>query len=257
MILKCKNVKIAMMNSSKLLVAIDYNSWHLYGIKNYIPIDISEDINKHILLSGMSGSGKSFCLKIIIAKLLKCDMETRVYFADYKQDKAFKCFRMCHNYYPYLDTVEAIRKVYEILHDRQKGIEDSLNSVLLVVDEYMAFVTSLPKKQADEIMKMMSEILMLGRSLNVSAIVTGQRPDAEAFPKGSRINFGVVIILGSSIKSIYDMVIPKELSDSIEELFDVGEGVMLIQQKELYTIKIPMTKDMERLEQICIEALNK
>ena len=114
------------------------------------------------------------------------------------------------------------------------------------------------KKKADEIMRKVSEILMLGRSLAVRLVISCQRPDASAFPSGSRLNYGVIIIVGAPIRSIYEMLIPKEYIDRIGgREFGVGEGVVLLQGSQLEFIKIPLVRDLEKMQQICIEALTK
>lgn len=71
------------------------------------------------------------------------------------------------------------------------------------------------KKKAELVMHKVSEILMLGRSLAVRLVIACQRPDASAFPTGSRLNFGVIIIVGATLESIYSMLMPKELIDTI------------------------------------------
>lgn len=49
-------------------------------------------------------------------------------------------------------------------------------------------------------MNKISTLLMLGRSLRIRVIATCQRPDASVFKNGSRLNFGIIIVLGASIK---------------------------------------------------------
>ena len=61
---------------------------------------------------------------------------------------------------------------------------------------------SISKKTAEEAMRKVSEILMLGRSLSIRLLISCQRPDASAFPSGSRLNYGIIIIVGASIRSI-------------------------------------------------------
>lgn len=54
------------------------------------------------------------------------------------------------------------------------------------------------------------------------------------------------------------MLIPKEYIDVIgERKFGVGEGVVLLQGSQLRFIKIPMVRDMDRMKQVCIDALTK
>ena len=75
---------------------------------------------------------------------------------------------------------------------------------------------------------------------------------------GGRRTDGVILIVGAPIKSIYEMLIPKEYIDEIgDRNFKRGEGVALLQGSELRFIKIPMVRDMEKMQQICIDALTR
>lgn len=251
-----------MMMKCELVLGYDFDK--VYGYEQKCPVitDISTKTNSHTLLCGMSGSGKSFATNILFAKsVLANDMQGKVYFADFKQDDQFAYLRECPRYYPYNHSIEALETVYEILHKRQSGEDKARYPITFIWDEYMANMLSIQnteKKKADEIMRKVSEILMLGRSLAVRLVVSCQRPDASAFPSGSRLNYGVIIILGAPIASIYEMLIPKEYIDTIgERKFRVGEGVVLLQGSQLRFIKIPMVRDVDRMRQVCVDALTK
>lgn len=251
-----------MTMSCDLMLGYDFDRWHGFGVKEPIIADISTKTNSHTLLCGMSGSGKSYAANILFAKnVLANHMQGKVYFADFKQDDEFAYLRGCSRYYPYDSTIEALEAVYKILHERQSGEDKSRYQVTLIWDEYMANILAIQnteKKKADEIMRKVSEILMLGRSLAVRLVISCQRPDASAFPSGSRLNYGIIIIVGAPIRSIYEMLIPKEYIDEIgERQFGVGEGVVLLQGSQLHFIKIPKVRDMDRMKQICIDALTK
>ena len=141
-----------------------------------------------------------------------------VFFSDFKQDDSFTFLRNCPRYYSYDKTIEALETVYDTLHKRQSGEDTSRSPVTLVWDEYMANILAIQgteKKKAEDIMRKVSEILMLGRSLGVRLVISCQRPDAAAFPSGSRLNYGVILIVGAPIRSIYEMLIPKEYIDEI------------------------------------------
>ena len=249
-----------MMNFD-LVLGYDFDKWCGYGVKQSIVTDISPRTNSHAILCGMSGSGKSFATNIMLAKIYSANKEGVVYFADFKQDDQFAYLRNCPRYYPYDRSIEALETVYRILHGRQSGEDKSRNPVTLVWDEYMANILALQsveKKKAEEVMRKVSEILMLGRSLAIRLIISCQRPDASAFPSGSRLNYGIIIVVGAPIRSIYEMLIPKEYIDEIgDRRFEVGEGIVLLQGSQLGFIKIPMVRDTDRMKQICIDALTK
>lgn len=248
-----------MTRNSDLMLGYDYDKWYGYGVKEPVITDISTKTNSHIILCGMSGSGKSYAENILIARI--ANTEGRVYFSDFKQDDSFTFLRNCPRYYPYDKTIEALKIVYDTLHKRQSGEDLSRSPVTLVWDEYMANILAIQgteKKKADDIMRKVSEILMLGRSLGVRLIISCQRPDASAFPSGSRLNYGIVLVVGAPIRSIYEMLIPKEYIDEIDDrTFKRGEGVALLQGSELHFIKIPMVRDMEKMQRVCIDALTR
>ena len=247
------------MNTSNLLIGYEYDNWYNFGEKTPILTDVSPKTNSHILISGMSGGGKSFLTNQLFARI--CTFGGKAYFADFKQDDTYAHLRGCPRYYPYDKTTEALETVYEILHNRQSGAERSREAVTLVWEEYISNVLSLQstdKKKAEMVMRKVSEILMLGRSLGVRLVVSCQRPDAVAFPTGSRLNYGVIIVVGAAIKSIYEMLIPKDYIERIgDRQFKVGEGVVLLQGSDLHFLKVPIVKDEQQIKRLCIEALSR
>lgn len=251
-----------MIPSDNLLVGYAYDAWYGYSEKEPVSIDASIKNNTQTLICGMSGSGKSYLTNQYFARIcLHGGHDSIVYFADFKQDDSFAHLRHCPRYFPYDKTLEALDIVYDILHKRQSGEDASRHFVTLVWDEYMTNILSLhgtEKKKVEAVMHKVSEILMLGRSLAVRLVIACQRPDASAFPTGSRLNFGVIIIVGASIESIYSMLMPKELIEQIgSREFHIGEGVMLWQGSELNFIKVPVIKNEEKMKQICIDALTR
>ena len=250
------------ITSNDLLIGYDYDVWYGYGDKVPITIDASTKNNTQTLICGMSGSGKSYFTNQYFARIcLHGGLDSKVYFADYKQDDSFAHLRECSRYYPYDRTIEALDEVYDIMHKRQCGEDTSRHFITLVWDEYMANILALlgsEKKKAEAIMHKVSEILMLGRSLAVRIVIACQRPDATAFPTGSRLNFGVIIIVGATIESIYSMLMPKEMIEKVgNREFHTGEGIMLWQGSELRFIKVPVIRDEEKMKAICVEALNR
>ena len=251
-----------MTPSNELFIGYDYDTWYGYGEKKLVSVDASTETNSHTLICGMSGSGKSYLTNQYLARIcLHGGEESVVYFADFKQDDSFAHLRKCPRYYPYDKTIGALEEVYEIMHKRQCGEDKSRNYVTLVWDEYMSNILALlgkEKKKAEAVMHKVSEILMLGRSLAVRLVIACQRPDASAFPTGSRLNFGVIIIVGATLESIYSMLMPKELIDKVgNREFHTGEGVMLWQGSELRFIKVPVIRNEEKMKAICIEGLTR
>ena len=248
--------------SDELLIGYDYDAWYGYAKKIPVNVDASTKNNSHTLICGMSGSGKSYLTNQYLARIcLHGGGDSVVYFADFKQDDSFAYLRECPRYYPYDRTIDALEEVYEIMHKRQCGEDTSRCYITLVWDEYMANILALlgsEKKKAEAVMNKISEILMIGRSLAIRLIIACQRPDSTAFPTGSRLNFGVIVIVGATLESIYSMLMPKELIEKVgHREFHTGEGVMLWQGSELKFIKVPVIRDEAKMKAICIEALTR
>jgi len=246
-------------NHPSLTFGYELDSWLTYGEKFPVTTDISPSTNSHMLLCGMSGSGKSYLEQQILAKLALAQPDGIFYFADYKGDDSFQYLRDCPRYYSYKNTLTALDEVQAILNARLSGEDETRHPVTLVYDEYMANVLALTaedKKLATAVMSKVSEILLLGRSMSVRFICSCQRPDAVAFPVGSRLNYGIVVIVGAYIRSIYEMLMPDHRDQIEGRQFGRGEGVVLLQGSELHFIKVPTVRDYERMKQICISALS-
>lgn len=256
-----------------ITLGYDLDNWYGYGEKNPVTMDISPETNSHILLCGMSGSGKSYAEQEYIAKLFLSEygaisssgnekiakVSPEYWFADYKGDDTFAYLRGCPRYRSYKSSIEALDAVYSILIARISGEDTKRYPVTLFWDEYIAGVLALiaeDKKTAAVVMNKVSEILLLGRSMNVRITITCQRPDALAFPAGSRLNYGIVIILGAAVRSIYEMLMPDFIGEVKDRKFGRGEGVALLQGSELHFIKISTVRNYERMQQLCIEALS-
>lgn len=245
--------------STSLQLGFDLNMWNDYGIKSPIITDISASTNSQMLICGMSGAGKSFQEQIIFAKLAIANPQGKFYFADYKGDDSFDYLRQCPRYYSYKNTLEALDAVHSRLYARMSGEDTTRHTITLIWDEYMANILALTnedKKAAAAVMNKVSEILLMGRSMAVRLVTSMQRPDAIAFPAGSRLNYGIVMVLGAAIRSIYEMLLPDFMEAVKGRQFGRGEGVVLLQGSQLHFLKIGIPRDKEAMRSICIKALS-
>ena len=234
-----------MMNSD-LVLGYDLEEWKYYGRKTKIKIDTSTDTNSHILICGKSRSGKSYFEKQLFARLIKAEPDGEFYFADYKRDKSFRCLRQCERYYCFDSTLDALDIVYGTMKKRQSGEDEASHWVTLIWDEYASNISDLMgdrspegKKRAEKVMQQVSNILMLGISLNIRIILTCQTAYQEVFKLGARLNFGAIIILGAFVKSNYDMLMPEHIEEikTKGHKFKQGEGSISL-DGDLYFIKI-------------------
>lgn len=247
-------------SNNELCLGYAYDDFYNCNIRTKIVANTSINNNSHTLICGMSGSGKSTFLNQYLAKLCLLDKESIIFFGDYKSDDTYEYLRQTPRYFPYKKTLEALDIIYNILLQRQVGKDRSRIEITFIWEEYVANVLALSKdkKKIDEVMSKVAEILMLGRSLGIRLIIATQRPDANVFPNGSRLNFGIIIILGAFMESIYSMLMPKELVDKVgNRSFCIGEGSILLQGSDLKFIKIPVIKNEDKMKEICIEGLTR
>lgn len=250
-----------MMKNTELLLGYDYDKWYGYGDKDKITIEISSEKNSHCLCVGKSGSGKSYYTVIMCARIASIDDLSQIYFADFKLDSTYSFLKGCPRYYSYFDSMQALSNVYEIMHQRQNG-DTSRRPITLFIDEYTAFISALQnrdKKEAEKATRMLSELLMLGRTLAIRIVITTQTAYAEIFPKGSRVNFGVIVILGDyETDNNYEILLPQKYIAQIgERHFGLGEGVVMLQNSQLRYMKVPEITNEEKLQRVCIEALTR
>ncbi len=251
-----------MQNKEEFLIGYDCNIWHAYGIKEAISVECSLRANCHCLVCGMSGSGKSYATLWHLSNFYKAYQgRCKMYFLDYKCEDSYSFMRNCSRYFSYKETINALEEVYQIMQARQAGTDTERYPIILFWDEYVSNILAIrqyDKKQAEQVMNKVSEMLMLGRSLGIRLYIAVQRPDAVVFPMGSRMNYGIIILLGAPLDSLYEMMLPKEYIERlVERKFNRGEGVVLLQGSKLEYIKIPTVRDEESMHNICLEALTK
>ena len=221
--------------------------WQEEGLAISIRIDLST--HPHMLLTGSSGSGKSYALIYLLGMLAK-DGTTKIRFCDFKNSEDFK-FLSAYGRYYYGDCVyDGIMSYYsDFVNARQNGIMNGYH--LLIVDEYPAFISYLctrdkleKTKRAAEVQSAIAEILMLGRGLGFGLWITTQRADSYLFEHGSRDNFMVICGLGRLSKEQRQMLFSAEDTPT-DTIYQKGEGLLLADGKELVEVKFPLIADID------------
>ena len=152
----------------------------------------------HALIVGGTGSGKTSFFKVMLSSFIRYEPEAELYLCSYKtrmEDFAFLetgshfgDFRSCR------DIFEAF---FQRFTDRLEGRDKKRTPLILGFDEWGGFLLSLPKKEQEDVLAKMGQLLMLGRSIGVFVLCALQRPDAVFFRNGARDNFGLVVAMGN------------------------------------------------------------
>ena len=221
--------------------------WAEEGVAIPIVLDFAEHI--HLLLTGSSGSGKSYTLIYLLGMIIKEGI-TGITFCDFKNSKDFEFLKGYSRFYSGDSTYEGIIKYYEeFTRSRQNGMIDGYH--LLILDEYPSLICHLQMedkrdktKKAVEIQTIISELLMLGRGIGFGVWITTQRASAALFENGSRDNFQCVCALGRLSKEQRIMIFPGE-DIRADEVYQKGEGLLLADGKEITEVKFPLIEDID------------
>ena len=242
------------------LLAWGYSLPDYYGLGIRYPVRRPLSSHGHALITGPSGSGKSFALLWLAGKLLQAYPDIRLTFCDFKNSDEFRFLKPYGGYYAGDHCLQGFRDYYkEFTQARQAG--GSARRHLLVCDEYQAMVNyfqakdKLEKtKNAAEILSIVAEVLMLGRGLNHFAWIVTQRCAAELFNQGARDNFQVILAIGNQSREQRNILFSgEELPKG--RIYRPGEGILLSDGYPLEEVKIPRIADVVCWEKHILEIL--
>lgn len=184
----------------------------------------------HELIVGGTRSGKTFYAKGKIAKVslnleLNEHEEVEIFISDYKNED-FLEFKNKANYYGYIEAVDGINKVYEIMNERAKSGENSSNysTIILLIDEYSTLLASLKKDKANEIKDNVASLLRMGASKKIKVMVIDQGGYSDIF-QGARLNFKSIIGFSQMSSSQVDMLF-KDYKSQMKEINKQGEAYL-------------------------------
>jgi len=198
----------------------------------------------HILISGITGAGKSYIIFTLLLQVAKQGWE--IYIADPKQnDLASLRFSIPDGEKHIASTppriAKMVREVFELMKERNEQYFNSENStmgkdyrhyglqpIILVFDEVASF-QEMDKKIGDEVMSYLKQIVMMGRQVGVFLLIATQRPDHKALDTAIRDQFGLRVALGKMSNDGFKMTLGEyeELPSSLYGN-EVGTGYIYI-----------------------------
>lgn len=200
----------------------------------YLPIET----HPNYIISGSSGSGKSYGVLYLIGNLLQSDPNTIMYICDFKNSEDLEFLNGYPYYFSGNDSYDGVMQFYQTFCDaRIQG--RNRTRYILVIEEYPALVSYLSTcdkknktKKAGYILSAVSEILMLGRGLSFGIWIVCQRPSATLFEGGARDNAMVILNYGRMSKEQKSILFSgEEISDRV---YKPGEGVLLADSHPIY-----------------------
>lgn len=185
---------------------------HAYWTYNEIP---------HCLVSGGTGSGKTFMMLALLYSFIKIGADV-VILDPKKTDLSYLKTIPALEHLVSCQTEEmltSLRLFYEAMLDRQVEFDQlankrtgliysdvGLNPVVLLFDEYSAFIGSLDYAERRNAEKWLNQIILLGRQLGFFVILGMQRADGSDLDTKLRDQFGLRVALGGMSQTGYAMM---------------------------------------------------
>ncbi|MBN1069603.1 cell division protein FtsK [Clostridium botulinum] len=196
--------------------------------KNSDVIQISGNISyrlsktPHSLIVGGTGSGKSFFVFFKIISYLSLTPQAELYIVDPKKAD-LSLLRFIGGLKNRVATepnqiAKMLREVVEVMEDRYKTYFNDISAfgkdytdfglppIILIFDEFSAFIHSVDKKLSKEVLDYIFVIIMKGRQAGIQCEILMQRPSADDLPTNIRAQMGFKAGLGSMDKIGYNMI---------------------------------------------------
>ena len=212
-------------------------------------IDLANPDTPHVLVAGMTGSGKSVALKTILLGLMYSTPpdQLRIFAVDMKNRGLRFLERMPHlegkiSIEPE-EVTSTVKRVAEILKLRKSSGESS-PIVVLAIDEISEFAV---QGLSDLLQKELLTIGRQGRELRVHLIVTVHRPDAYTLGSDFLQQFGVKIVgrLRNSRESNFVLGNSDEKAEKLP-----GRGAMIFAKTGFSSFRIQVLMPSPQIEEL-------
>lgn len=183
------------VRTNDIVLGYKFNSWQSSG--QVAPI-LWDKRACHALVSGGTGGGKTIYVKMLLEQFLAQGASVCV--CDYKN---YGDYRVFHGSYAVGDDCDAMLKQFcdDFNKVRQSGVTDGTKHVL-IFDEWGSFTASKSKREFDDLMKMISPLIMLSRAYNYSIVLVSQRFGATDNLVGNlKEQFGIKVFMGAEIST--------------------------------------------------------
>lgn len=223
------------------------------GFRQYATWDLEKA--PHAAIQGATGMGKSYLLKLLLARISKNIPNSEIMVCDFKGDRDFEFLNGLERFYRFSECLTGLDMYYENFlsiqqHGNQTGME-----YFFVFDEWASFLNSLEKKDAAEAKRKLASLMMLGRSFSCHVVLSQQRLDADYFEK-ARDNINLLITLGNPSRQVVEMFY-LDVKEQITNDRKRGTGFMLTNGTDLQKIVVPEIQSMEKVNQAIYKAVER
>ncbi len=212
------------------------------GIK--IPVHWNTSSSPHLLISGITGGGKTVLAQTVINQLLNTNAMLSI--ADYKAGGDWS--DIVPNYGEYLQCDEIIDSFYKSFTEaiQTKKHENRF----LLFDEFSSYALTKDSKDLKTLMSKISHIAFMGRSFGYHLILISQQFNARVIDTAIREQFGTKVYMGSTISTeSATMLFPNSEIDKSVHLPKCC-GYISLPEKEIGVLQIPYIREPDKLKRL-------
>lgn len=225
----------------KLKLGYSAQMW-LGGLKS--PFFWDTDTVPHLLISGITGGGKTVLCQTVASQLLNTAADISI--CDFKAGGDWD--NIVPDYAEYTDCDKILNNFYEsfLATIKSKGHLEKY----LLFDEFSSYAMSKDSKGFKELMAKVSHIAFMGRSFGYHLIFISQQFNAKVLDTAIREQFGIKIYMGSTISTeSAAMLFPNcEIDKSVH--LPKCCGYISMPGKGLEVIQIPFIKEPAKLKKL-------
>jgi len=199
----------------------------------------------HLLLCGATGSGKTYFLYSYILQALSKPIKYNLYFADPKASSLAVLGHKISEENTARDVegiITLLKRCHSEMEQRKAVIEEKLNEKLdatyetfnlsptiFICDEWasaQAYISTMPKKDRDEVSAILKAIVMQGRQLGFFILLVTQQSNATTLSTDIRDNLICKICVGQNDKSTLETCFGASGASNVRKRrYSVGQGV--------------------------------
>lgn len=208
----------------------------------------------HWLISGQSGSGKSYLVNQLLIQAIYKGFEVTV--LDLK--RSYGLYGKHIDYVYEIDGIlDKLRAVETEMHNRLEKLQPELDKnpnvlavdvgftpKIIVLEEYISLQASLEKKEKEELERIVKSISVLARQSNIHLFIVLQSAGTENISPTTRSNL-TKVLMGQAQSNILMATFGNGV-DIPDRHMNRGEG--LIQLDRITTLRVPEIKDIDNFE---------
>ena len=107
------------------------------GIEQYVTWNPSKA--PHMAIFGATGSGKTYCTKLILARVSKMIKDSQFYICDFKGDNDFSYLNGTDRFFRFMDCEKSLDAIMEILYKRQSNELKARNMLIFLTNGHLTY----------------------------------------------------------------------------------------------------------------------